>query len=41
MWHIMRAAAIARHRWLNVMFEGSCPVKWAEHMLIVKGFYGY
>jgi len=40
-WDIMRSAAIARHLWLNVVFEDSCPVAWAAHMAIVRGFYGY
>lgn len=41
MWHLMRAAAIDRHRILNVAFEASCPIKWATHMRIVRAFYGY
>lgn len=40
-WAIMRDAAIDRHRFLNVTFEGSCPIKWEDHMRIVRGFYGY
>jgi hypothetical protein len=31
-WNLMRDAAIARHRYLNFMFEASCPIKWAAHM---------
>jgi hypothetical protein len=41
LWDLMRTAAIARHRFLNQHFENSCPKKWALHMMIVKGFYGY
>lgn len=41
MWDMMRDAAIARHRFLNYFFEGSCPAAWALHMHIVRGFYGY
>lgn len=40
-WDMMRDAAIARHRCLNVLFENSCPIAWAAHMNIVRSFYGY
>jgi hypothetical protein len=40
-WNLMRNAAIARHRYLNFMFEASCPIKWAAHMRIVRWVYGY
>jgi hypothetical protein len=40
-WDLMRAAAIERHRFLNVHFEDSCPKKWATHMAIVRAFYGW
>jgi hypothetical protein len=40
-WDLMRAAAIERHRFLNVHFEDSCPKKWAAHMAIVRAFYGW
>jgi hypothetical protein len=40
-WDLMRTAAIARHLYLNQMFENSCPKKWALHMAVVRGFYGY
>jgi hypothetical protein len=39
--HMMRDAAIARHRFLNVMFEAACPVAWERHMRIVRAVYGY
>lgn len=38
---MMRHAAIMRHRFLNVVFEDSCPVKWEAHMRIVRAVYGY
>ena len=40
-WRDMRTAAIERHRFLNRVFERSCPVCWAGHMAIVRGFYGW
>lgn len=41
MWHLLRLAAIARHRWFNITFEDGCPVKWEEHMALIRKFYGY
>ena len=41
MWHLLRAAAIARHRWFNIMFEGGDPEKWESHMALIRKFYGY
>lgn len=40
-WAIMRRAAIARHRWLNILLEDGDADAWAVHMLIVRSFYGY
>lgn len=40
-WTIMREAAIDRHRYLNERYEGSCPVRWAAHMSVVRAFYGW
>lgn len=37
----LRYAAIARHRYLNVAFEGACPIKWEAHMRIIRAVYGY
>jgi hypothetical protein len=39
-WHIARAAAIARHRWLWMMFERSDPAKWAVHMQMIDAVFG-
>lgn len=41
MWHLMRAAAIERHRSVWRIFEGARPEAWSAHMRIVRGFYGY
>ena len=40
LWSAMRAAAIARHRWFNLVFEGGCPLRWEDHMRVIRAFYG-
>jgi hypothetical protein len=40
-WDIMRTAAVMRHRWINLVFEGSCPTQWAQHMRVIRAVYGY
>jgi hypothetical protein len=40
-WHMMREAAIGRHRMINVTLEGGCPIRWEGHMAVIRAFYGY
>ena len=39
-WHMLRAAAIARHR---IVWKacGSDPFTWALHMNMIRAVYGY
>ncbi len=38
---MMRAAAIQRHRIVNLCLEGGCPVRWQRHMALVSAVYGW
>jgi hypothetical protein len=40
-WHMLRLAAIARHRvWWHTVESGN-PEKWPDHMRMVRSVYGY
>jgi hypothetical protein len=40
-WALMREAAIRRHRWMNLVYEGGCPIRWARHMALIRAVYGW
>lgn len=40
-WHLLRLAAIARHRAWWRMFEESDPAAWVSHMDLIRKVYGY
>jgi hypothetical protein len=40
-WLMMRQAAVQRHWWLNQVFEGGCPYRWARHLAMIRIVYGW
>ncbi len=38
---LMRDAAIYRHRWVWLLFEGQDPAKWPAHMSVIRAVYGW
>jgi len=41
LWSVMRAAAIERHRVVNLCLEGGCPVRWQRHLALIRAVYGW
>ena len=40
-WHMLRAAAVARHIWWWRYMEGGDPALWPAHAVAIRAVYGY